>query len=278
MNEIFISYRRDDAGDITGRIHDRLRKHFGVEAVFMDVHKIPLGVDFRIFLDEKLSQCKVLLAVMGRKWLTAKDDQGRPRLEDPGDLVRIEIESALRCKIPVIPLLVDRAEMPSAEKLPESLQPLVFQNGVLIRPDPDFDNDMERLFHGLEQHFPYAAVANDTTPEWKSTPLEKIGHGDHYKAIAKALTLILIVCELLALGIFSVFEAEAVKLGSVIVPNLLGLSLMAIGAIRRVPAEVALGITAGGCPWLFILFMEPAATVVITVLAVLLLGFIVLKL
>ncbi len=105
-DSVFISYRREDAPDVTGRINDRLRQRFGEGSIFTDVDKVPLGVDFRAHLDEKLSQCKVLLAVIGRKWLAIEDDEGRKRLRAPEDFVRIEIESALQRGIPVIPLLV----------------------------------------------------------------------------------------------------------------------------------------------------------------------------
>ena len=109
MDHIFISYRREDAADVTGRINDRLRQHFGDEAVFTDVDKIPIGEDFRVHLDEKVSQCIVFLAVIGKNWLTAAGHKGRSGLHDPTDYVRIELESALRRNIPVIPLLVSQS-------------------------------------------------------------------------------------------------------------------------------------------------------------------------
>lgn len=75
----------------------------------------------------------------------------KSRLEDPKDFVRIEIESALRRCIPVIPVLVSGANLPSAERLPVSLQDLLYRNGIWIRPDPDFHRDMDRLIEFLKQ-------------------------------------------------------------------------------------------------------------------------------
>src|SRR5262245_10108657 len=66
---IFISYRRDDAGDVTGRIYDRLAQHFGKPFVFKDVDGIPLGIDFRKHLGDSVGRCDVLLAVIGTRWL-----------------------------------------------------------------------------------------------------------------------------------------------------------------------------------------------------------------
>ena len=98
-DQIFISYRRDDAAYVTGHINDLLRKEFGDEAVFTDVDNIALGVDFRAVLDQTVSECQVLLAVIGAEWLTVSDQEGRARLENPADFVRIEIESALKRNI-----------------------------------------------------------------------------------------------------------------------------------------------------------------------------------
>lgn len=152
-DQIFISYRRDDAAYVTGHINDLLRKEFGDDAVFTDVDNIALGVDFRAVLDETVSQCQVLLAVIGPNWISVLGHDDRRRLLDPADYVRIEIESALQRNIPVIPLLVAGAEMPAAEDLPESLQGLAFRNGTKIRPAPDFGVDMARLIKNLQQHF-----------------------------------------------------------------------------------------------------------------------------
>jgi hypothetical protein len=150
---IFISYRRVDSSDVTGRIYDRLVSTFDRNSVFKDVDSIPFGVDFREHLDGAVSQCQVCLVVVGRTWLEAKDEAGRRRLDSTQDFVRIEIESALKRKIPVIPVLVGGASMPKSEQLPPSLEPLAYRNGAHVRSDPDFHRDMDRLIAGIQQHF-----------------------------------------------------------------------------------------------------------------------------
>ena len=151
VGPIFLSYRRSDSADITGRIYDRLVDDFGRDPIFKDVDSIPLGVDFKEYLDQKVSECRVLLAVIGDRWVDARDAAGKKRLDDPEDFVRIEIESALRRDIPVIPLLVRGAQMPADEDLPPGLQSLVYRNGIPIRPDPDFHRDMDRLVAALRE-------------------------------------------------------------------------------------------------------------------------------
>jgi len=149
---IFISYRRADSIDITGRIYDRLVEKFGRDSIFKDVDSIPLGLDFKAYLDEQVGEYHVLLAIIGGHWLDAGDASGNRRLDDPADYVRIEIESALEKDIPVIPLLVSGAQMPSEESLPSSLRKLAYRNGIPIRPDPDFHRDMDRLISALEKY------------------------------------------------------------------------------------------------------------------------------
>ena len=149
---IFISYRRADSADVTGRIYDRLREHFGKSAIFKDVDSIPPGVDFREHLEKAVGKCQVFLVVIGDKWLEATEARRRNRLHDPDDFVRIEIESALKRNIPIIPLLVRGTSMPAEEKLPPSLRKLVYRNGISIRSDPDFHGDMDRLIEAISNY------------------------------------------------------------------------------------------------------------------------------
>jgi formylglycine-generating enzyme required for sulfatase activity len=166
---IFISYRRVDSSDVTGRIYDRLVATFDRNLVFKDVDSIPFGVDFREHLDQAVSQCQVCLVVVGRTWLEAKDEAGRRRLDSAQDFVRIEIESALKRKIPVIPVLVGGASMPGPEQLPPSLEPLAYRNGAQVRSDPDFHRDMDRLIAGIQQHFGAAQTPQPSPPQQKQT-------------------------------------------------------------------------------------------------------------
>ncbi len=121
---MFLSYRREDAAGHAGRLYDDLTQRFGAERVFMDVDAIAPGAAFAQVIESAVSSCDVLLAVIGTRWLTATDREGRSRLSDPQDWVRLEITAALDRDIPVIPLLVQGASMPDAEALPPLLAPL----------------------------------------------------------------------------------------------------------------------------------------------------------
>jgi formylglycine-generating enzyme required for sulfatase activity len=150
MSVIFISYRRSDSQDVTGRIYDRLLAKFTEKEVFKDVDSIPMGVSFPLHIKQMLGKAHVVLVVIGPNWL-AKDEQGNPRLEHPNDYVRLEIEIALRAAVPVIPVLVSNARMPVASELPRSIHQLTLRNGIAVRPDPDFNNDIARLLSELDR-------------------------------------------------------------------------------------------------------------------------------
>lgn len=147
---VFLSYRRDDSGDVTGRLYDRLIERFGSAQVFKDVDSIPPGVDFRTYLNEQIGTCDVMLAVIGAGWL-APDASGRRRIDDPADFVRMEIEAALERDVPIVPVLVGGAGVPQADQLPETLAALAYRQAQVVRADPDFHRDVDRLLQGLDR-------------------------------------------------------------------------------------------------------------------------------
>jgi Protein of unknown function (DUF3421)/TIR domain len=148
MPGIVISYRREDTGWITGRIFDRLETRFGKGHVFMDVDTIPEGVDFREYIKASLDQCDALIAVIGPHWIGARPNE-KARIWDESDLVRIEIETALTKPIPVIPILIDRTQLPPSAELPETLRPLVFIQAARMDTQRDFNTHIERLIKRL---------------------------------------------------------------------------------------------------------------------------------
>jgi TIR domain len=129
---IFINYRREDTAHSAGRLYERLAREFPRNQLLMDVDAIEPGLDFVKVLDEQVSGCDVLLALIGPNWVDSKNERGVRRLDDPDDFVRIEIASALERDIRVIPILVDGAPMPRAEQLPEPLKPLARRNAVQV--------------------------------------------------------------------------------------------------------------------------------------------------
>ncbi|MEO1401527.1 MAG: toll/interleukin-1 receptor domain-containing protein [Cyanobacteria bacterium J06635_1] len=169
---IFISYRRSDSISEAGRIYDSLSAHFGQECVFKDVFDIPYGVDFVEHLDRAVSQCQILVAVIGNSWVDITNAEGKRRLDDPEDFVRIEIASALNRNILVIPLLVNDAIMPSTRQLPDDLVSLARRNAAQVRHDPDYHDDMNRVIGIIRDHFSLLRQSVDSSePSAATSPI-----------------------------------------------------------------------------------------------------------
>ncbi|MEM6542405.1 MAG: toll/interleukin-1 receptor domain-containing protein, partial [Bacteroidota bacterium] len=146
--QIFISYRREDSRGSTGRIYDRLLQKFSPEQIFMDVDTIEPGEDFVLAIEKAVSECDVLIAVIGRNWLRVVDKNGQRLLDSTNDFVRLEIKAALERNVRVIPLLVDKATMPEQEFLPEDIKIFSRRNAMEIS-HTRFNTDMEQLISAL---------------------------------------------------------------------------------------------------------------------------------
>jgi TIR domain len=129
-SQIFISYRREDTSASAGRFHDHLSARFAPDQIFMDVDNLEPGVDFVDAIEKSVSSCDVLIAVIGKHWLTSSDEEGQRRLDNPEDYVRIEIATALKRDIRVIPVLVDGASIPKPRDLPDDLKSFVRRSAI----------------------------------------------------------------------------------------------------------------------------------------------------
>jgi hypothetical protein len=160
-NPIFISYRRDDSEGEAGRLYDDLIREFGSKNVFMDVAGIRPGVDFVQAIEANVADCGVLLAIVGPTWATITNGAGLRRLDDPSDFVALEIASALKREVPVIPVLVHGAKMPGQDQLPESLKSFSHRNSVEIS-HARWPSDVQLLIEALNS---YVVPNKETAPE-----------------------------------------------------------------------------------------------------------------
>jgi len=151
--KVFLSYRRDDfhqlAPGLVRGVHGRLEQHYGMGHVFMDIDAIPPGANFVTYIGSWVEKADVLLAVIGPQWAELMEE----RRDDPRDFVRIEIEAALRRGIPVVPVLMGGAKMPTARSLPTALADLVDLNAVTVDHAKDFTVHMDRLIRDLDRHY-----------------------------------------------------------------------------------------------------------------------------
>jgi uncharacterized protein YecT (DUF1311 family) len=152
MARIAISYRRSDSQDITGRIFDRLVMHYGKSTVFRDIDSIRPGIDFRTQIADALKATDVLLVIVGPHWL-GRGEGAASRMDNEADPVRIEVETALKRDIPIIPVLVHEVKMPEVGELPGTLRDFAFRHAVTVDGGRDFDHHIEGLIRSLDQFF-----------------------------------------------------------------------------------------------------------------------------
>ena len=104
---IFINYPKQDSEWKTETFYNELLKHFGKDSIFKDFTTIEPGEDFTMAINKGLNNCNVFLVIIGKDWVDIKNSSGNRRLDDPIDFVRMEIATALKRGIRVIPVLFD---------------------------------------------------------------------------------------------------------------------------------------------------------------------------
>jgi len=146
MSKVFISYRRADSVESATKLYRHLSMRFGKDLVFQDVDDIKPGADFLETIHQELALCEVFLILIGPRWLI--DAQGRRRLDEPNDVLRMEVAEALTREATVLPVLVGGADMPSPDALPEPLKPLSRRQAMSLAEDkwiPNVEALIDRL-------------------------------------------------------------------------------------------------------------------------------------
>ncbi len=164
MSRIFVSYRRKDASGHAGRLFDRLCQHFGAKHVFRDVDDLKAGDDFVEALARAVDSADVFILVIGRDWADARDAQGKRRLDDPHDFIRLELEAAFKRKSLILPVLVEGAPMVEADSLPEPLRPLARRQAIELS-EHRWDFDVQELLRRIDE------VIGPQRSGWKTVAL-----------------------------------------------------------------------------------------------------------
>src|SRR4051794_8234863 len=169
---VFISYRRDDCQSQANGLHDGLRHRLSSARIFMDIDSIPYGVDFEQHIRDEIAKCDVVLVLIGDNWLD--HIEGRRRIDDPADFVRLELENALsEPSVRVLPVLVEDARMPGSNELPESIRRLARLNAIEIS-DKRWQADLARLAEVIETiGAPRIESAADVRPEHAESRLDQ---------------------------------------------------------------------------------------------------------
>jgi len=191
---IFVSYRRQDSQSAAGRLTDHLKDHLPDVPIFRDVETIEPGVDFVDAIEKALQSCRVLIAVIGPRWIDAAHHDGSRRLDDPNDYTRLEIATALRREdVRVIPILVEGAVMPATAQLPEDLAALARRNAIELS-DKRWEFDVSQLVDTLRSALGLPAASPEPrAPAEPASALKPPPAGGQRKWIAGALIGLVVV-------------------------------------------------------------------------------------
>jgi TIR domain len=143
---VFINYRGVDSSAYAALLYTELVRHFGDEHVFLDCVTIPAGADFVEQLLGQVRSARVVLAVIGSRWLTTTDPPGGRRIDNPDDWTRRELAEAFEAGVPVIPVLIEQVPIPAKADLPA-----------------DIDALSDRQYRRLRHHDPIADLARIVT-------------------------------------------------------------------------------------------------------------------
>jgi hypothetical protein len=164
MAGIFISYRREDTSGEASHLAADLGEQIGKRQVFIDIDTIGPGVDYTQSIDGALTSAEVVLVLIGDRWLSVTDSEGRRRLDADGDFVVLEVEKALaRDDVTVVPVLVEGATMPTEAQLPTRISALARRNALELT-GRRWRYDLEQILRLVKRGGP--AVAVRRAPLW----------------------------------------------------------------------------------------------------------------
>jgi TIR domain/SIR2-like domain len=193
MVRVFISYRRSDTPSAGRQLADALKRRFGAESVFIDTRDLDLGSSWRSEITQRVGDADVVLAVIGPRWVTIADERGRRQVADPGeeDVLRIEIETALRGRPRVVPVLVDDAEMPARDRLPRPFKPLTQFQAATLRHS-SWDRDVAALVASLQNVGPQPPAVPEASSRRPALEPQKLPSAvgspakrRHYETVAR---------------------------------------------------------------------------------------------
>ena len=147
--KIFVSYRRGDTAGFVHRLYEDLARKYGREAVFMDLDDIEPGKPFPEEIRAAAASAQVFLVVIGSRWASIEDAEGKRRLDKPGDWVVAEVATALGSGGDVVPVLLEGTGMPAADDLPEAIELLLAHQAVEITPQR-WEEDSRRLRKAID--------------------------------------------------------------------------------------------------------------------------------
>jgi septum formation protein len=175
MPKIFICYRREDSQTIANYLKVKLESSFPRQ-VFLDTSSLPSGSRWPNEIQAALERAQIVLVLIGEKWLTCHNPvDGRRRLDEDQDWVRLELKTAIQKNKTLIPILISPVRMPAETSLPEDIRGLTRYQAFNLdqnRLDTDGDQLIRDLRAGQKKR---ASIILTSTSSRRKALLTQIG-------------------------------------------------------------------------------------------------------
>jgi hypothetical protein len=145
---IFISYRHEDTAQFAHRLYDGLASYYGRSNIVIDEDSFETGREFPEIIRESIQHCRILLILVGDKW--EGNSNGTPRIEDPGDWVRKEIETALEYRRIMFPIYVGNRSVLTADRLPASINFIPRLQSLRVYHQREFHSHLRGLVRDID--------------------------------------------------------------------------------------------------------------------------------
>lgn len=155
MRPIYISYRPKDAETVE-LIAQRIMLCFGEHALQMNpTMSCPSNDRLDYHIESMMDGSEIILIVIGQDW-SGLDEFGRFRLSSADVPIYYELKIALRGERKVIIVLIDNADIPPPNELPEEFHLLYDLQVVSLRPE-SFAEDLAKFLpiSSLQDWFNY---------------------------------------------------------------------------------------------------------------------------
>jgi hypothetical protein len=135
---IFLSFRAGDGPD--GRLNDHLVATYGKQNVYYFYDRHEFGADFFEKIARAIAQTRVVVALIGRRWIDGIFNQG--------DAVRFELSLALQQGKQILPVRFEIDSLPN--QLPDDLQALTRREAPPLSQER-WEFDMSGVIRALDE-------------------------------------------------------------------------------------------------------------------------------
>jgi hypothetical protein len=166
-SKVFISYRHTDSSQHAPVIRAGLDEMLGTGKVFLDEGGIPTGEDWYASISDAVRGADWCLCLVGTDWMGNGSD-GHRRIDDRNDVVRFEVATAITAGVSILPVRINRADIPRIESLPRDIALLARTQAGTWSAETSA-GDLRRIAERIRQRsMPKAPIPPELVGSWST--------------------------------------------------------------------------------------------------------------